>query len=46
MNDDQKELLAELDGNPPEPLTREEMFLVGACLAAGTALLIGLAMLV
>ena len=44
MSDNQHELLEELENNPPEPLAREEIFLVGGCLAAGTALLVALAL--
>lgn len=45
MSDNQQELLAELDTNPPEPLAREEIILVGGCLVAGTVLLVALALL-
>ncbi|MFM7112703.1 MAG: hypothetical protein ACKO26_16310 [Planctomycetota bacterium] len=45
MNNDQRELLAELDDNPAEPLARGEVILVGSCLALGTALLVALALL-
>jgi len=42
MNNDQRELLAELDSNPTEPLARGEIILMGSCLALGTALLVAL----
>ena len=45
MSDNQHELLEELENNPPEPLAREEIFLVGGCLATGTILLVALALL-
>lgn len=45
MSDNQRELLAELENNPPEPLAREEIVLVGGCLATGAILLVVLALL-
>ena len=45
MSDNQQELLAELENNPPEPLAREEIMLVGGCLATGAILLVALALL-